>query len=206
MLNEILSTIFQILVVILIPFLFYVIKYKTLVGFFNYIGLKGTTKKANFLSLIALFAILVSSLGIAALSSELKEALTSQYSVAGKLKQMGLNTASVTLLLIIALFRTSLSEEIFFRGFVAKRLTNRLGFQMGNLVQAAIFGLMHLLMVFMLSRLTALLLVYAFVFSAVAGYIIGYIKEKAGNDSIIPGWIAHGLGNAIAYYLLAFVL
>ena len=206
MLNEILSTIFQLLVVVLIPFLFYVIKYKTVVGFFSYIGLKGTTKKANLLALIALLAVLASSLGILFLKSDLKESLTSQYSVVGKLKQMGLNTASVTLLLIIALFRTSLSEEIFFRGFIAKRLTNRLGFQMGNLVQAAIFGLMHLLMVFMLSRLTALLLVFAFVVSGITAYIINYIKEKVGNDSIIPGWIAHGLGNVITYYLLAFVL
>jgi membrane protease YdiL (CAAX protease family) len=206
MFSEILSAIFQILVVVLIPFLFYVVKYKTLRGFLNYIGLKPTTRKAVYLSFIAMLAVLAAALGIVVVHYDVKEALTSQYSVGGKLKLMGRTPESVTLLLMIALFRTSLSEEIFFRGFIAKRLINRLGFQWGNVVQAAIFGFLHLIMMFMLSRLNAASLIYAFVMPAVAGYIICYINEKTGKGSIFPGWIAHGLGNVISYYLLAFVL
>lgn len=206
MLNEILATVFQVLVVILIPFLFYVVKYKTIVGFFNYIGLKATTSKAVALSFFAMLVVLASTIGIAVLNQDIKEALTSQYAVAGKLKQMGLQPLSITLLLIFALFRTSLAEEIFIRGFIAKRLIRRLGFQWGNLVQALLFGLLHLIMMFMLSRLYAFSLIYSFVVPAVAGYIIGYINEKVGNGSILPGWIAHGTGNVISYYLLAFVL
>lgn len=206
MLNEILATFFQVLVVVLIPFLFYVVKYKTINGFFNYIGLKVTTKKAVVLSFLAMLAMLASTLGIALLNRDIKEALTSQYAVAGKLKQMGLQPLSLTLLLIIALFRTSLAEEIFMRGFIAKRLINRMGFQWGNFVQALLFGLLHLIIMFMLSRLKAFSLIYSFVVPGVAGYIIGYINEKAGKGSIIPGWIAHGTANVISYYLLAFVL
>jgi membrane protease YdiL (CAAX protease family) len=206
MLNEILATVFQVLVVVLIPFLFYVVKYKTIDGFFNYIGLKATTRKAVALSFFAMLVVLASTIGIAVLNRDIKEALTSQYAVAGKLKQMGLQPLSITLLLIIALFRTSLAEEIFIRGFIAKRLIKRLGFQWGNLVQAALFGLLHLIMMFMLSRLNASSLIYSFVVPGVAGYIIGYINEKVGKGSIIPGWIAHGTGNVISYYLLAFVL
>ncbi|HEY0610489.1 MAG TPA: CPBP family intramembrane glutamic endopeptidase [Chitinophaga sp.] len=206
MLNEILATFFQVLVVVLIPFLFYVVKYKTINGFFNYIGLKVTTKKAVVLSFLAMLAMLASTLGIALLNRDIKEALTSQYAVAGKLKQMGLQPLSLTLLLIIALFRTSLAEEIFMRGFIAKRLINRMGFQRGNFVQALLFGLLHLIIMFMLSRLKAFSLIYSFVVPGVAGYIIGYINEKAGKGSIIPGWIAHGTANVISYYLLAFVL
>lgn len=206
MLNEIFAAIFQVLVVVLIPFLFYVVKYKTIDGFLNYIGLKATTAKAVALSFFAMLVVLAGTIGIAALNQDIKEALTSQYAVAGKLKQMGLQPLSITLLLIIALFRTSLAEEIFIRGFIAKRLIKRLGFQWGNLVQAVLFGLLHLIMMFMLSRLNAFSLIYSFVVPGVAGYIIGYINEKVGKGSIIPGWIAHGTGNVISYSLLAFVL
>jgi len=206
MLNEILATVFQILVVVLVPFLFYVVKYKTIDGFFKYIGLKATTRKALVLSFFAMLAVLAGTIGIVALNHDIKEALTSQYAVGGKLKQMGLQPLSITLLLIIALFRTSLAEEIFVRGFIAKRLINRLGFQWGNLLQAALFGLIHLIMMFMLSRLNAFSLLYSFIVPGVAGYIIGYINEKTGKGSILPGWIAHGAGNMISYYLLAFVL
>jgi len=27
------------------------------------------------------------------------------------------------------------------------------------------------------------------------GYLMGYINEKLGNDSIIPSWITHSLAN-----------
>lgn len=206
MLNEILATVFQVLVVVLIPFLFYVVKYKTIKGFFNYIGLKATTGKAVALSFIAMLAVLAGTIGLVLLDHDIKEALTSQYAVAGKLKAMGLQPLSITLLLIIALFRTSLAEEIFMRGFIAKRLISRLGFQWGNLLQAVLFGLLHLIMMFMLSRLNAFSLIYSFIVPGVAGYIIGYINEKEGKGSILPGWIAHGTANVISYYLLSFVL
>ncbi|WP_298735767.1 CPBP family glutamic-type intramembrane protease [uncultured Chitinophaga sp.] len=206
MFNEILATVFQVLVVVLIPFLFYVVKYKTTSGFFSYIGLKATSSRAVVLSCFAMVAVLACTIGLVLLNRDIKEALTSQYAVAGKLKQMGLQPVSIILLLIITLFRTSLAEEIFMRGFVAKRLISRLGFQWGNLLQALLFGLLHLIMMFMLSRLSAFSLSYSFIVPAVAGYIICYINERVGKGSIIPGWIAHGAGNVVAYYLLAFVL
>ena len=44
------------------------------------------------------------------------------------------------------------------------------------------------------------------ILSGAAGYIVGWIKEKRGNGSLVPGWIAHGLGNTVGYSLIAFVL
>lgn len=37
------------------------------------------------------------------------------------------------------------------------------------------------------------------------GWILGYIKEAAGNGSSIPGWVAHGLGDTVAFSSLAFL-
>ena len=45
--------------------------------------------------------------------------------------------------LIYAFLQTSLSEEIFFKGFLTKRFVNKFGFQIGNGLQSLLFGLMH---------------------------------------------------------------
>jgi len=45
--------------------------------------------------------------------------------------------------LIIAWLKTSLAEEIFFRGFIGKRLIDRLGFLRGNGLQSVIFAAVH---------------------------------------------------------------
>ena len=42
------------------------------------------------------------------------------------------------------IFQTGLSEEILFRGFLAKRLISRFGFATGNLLQGLVFGILHL--------------------------------------------------------------
>ncbi|MBK7959292.1 MAG: CPBP family intramembrane metalloprotease [Bacteroidetes bacterium] len=80
------------------------------------------------------------------------------------------------------------------------------GFKIGNLLQAAIFGLLHLLLFWLLTSASFIPLIVITVFSTLMGWIIGYIKEKYANGSIIPGWIAHGLGNTISYAIIAFML
>jgi len=57
-----------------------------------------------------------------------------------------------------------------------------------------------------LTKTTAIPLIVITVFSTGMGWIIGYIKEKYANGSIVPGWVAHGLGNTISYSIIAFIL
>lgn len=107
---------------------------------------------------------------------------------------------------MIAMVKTSLSEEILFRGFIAKRLISALGFKWGNLLQALIFGLVHLALFWILMDAKVWFLAFIFMLSAVAGYMIQYINEKFSGGSIIPGWIAHGFGNTISYFVIVFLI
>jgi membrane protease YdiL (CAAX protease family) len=129
-----------------------------------------------------------------------------QNSVTGKLRLMDLNAISLSILLIIALLKTSFSEEILFRGFIAKQLIHKLGFKTGNFLQATVFGVIHLVLFWLLTKTTFIPLTFILIFSSFAGWVIGYIKEKYANGSIIPGWIAHGLGNTISYFIIAFII
>ncbi len=204
--SEIISTIIQVALFTLIPFIFFLFRKDKSVTFTNYIGFLKPTKKAVSYVLLASILFLIGGLGIIFLNENIKQAAFSPPSVTGILRTMGLSGTSIIILLIVAIFKTALAEEILFRGFIAKQLTNKLGFKTGNLFQATIFGIVHLLLFWTLTKTTIIFLLFSFLFSFVAGWTIGYYKEKYANGSIIPGWIAHATGNTLSYAIIAFVV
>jgi uncharacterized protein len=204
--NEVISTIIQIGLFTLIPFIFYKFRKDKSLTFLKYIGLyKPPTKSLLYVVFVSLIFLFI-GIGLIYIDDNFKQAALSPNSMTGKLKMLGLSGSTITILLITALFKTSLSEEILFRGFIAKKLINSLGFKNGNILQALIFGLLHLLLFVFLTKATVFSLTLILIFSSFAGWTIGYIKEKYANGSIIPGWLAHGIGNSISYFLIAFVL
>lgn len=204
--SELVSAVLQVIVFTAIPFAAYLLKYKKTSGFANYIGLVKTTNRAIYLSLAGSILFLSATLALVMINKDIGKALMNPPSITGKLRHMGFNMATIVILLIIAWIKTSLAEEILFRGFIAKRLIKRLGYKTGNLLQSLIFAAVHLLLFWVLTKASPVFLVFIFLLSGLAAYYIGYIKEKAGNSSIIPGWLAHGLGNTLSYFIIAFVL
>jgi uncharacterized protein len=204
--NEIISTILQIVLFTLVPFIFFLLRKDKTLTFFRYIGLYKPTMKSLIYVIFVSLIFLIAGVGLTFIDDSIKEAVLSPNSVTGKLRLMGLNATTVTILLVIALFKTSFSEEILFRGFIAKQLINKLGFKIGNMLQAIIFGLLHLLLFLLLTNTTFIPLIFIFIFSSFAGWTIGYIKEKFASGSIIPGWVAHGLGNTLSYFIIAFIV
>lgn len=205
MLNEIIGTVTQILIFTLIPFLVYLIKSKTTKGFFNYIGLKRSNQRANFLAVFVCILFAAPPLILTLISIEFKEIMFNPNSITGKFRQMELNTNSILILLLIAVFKTSFAEEIFFRGFIAKRLINFIGFLKGNILQAAIFGIIHTIL-FVFTSQNPLFLFIIFLIPSIGAYVSVILNEKIANGSIIPGWLAHGLANILAYGIVGFVM
>ena len=60
----------------------------------------------------------------------------------------GKGIGALPAILAYAILGTALPEEIFFRGFLLKRLQGKLGFLGANLVQSLLFGLIHALYVY----------------------------------------------------------
>lgn len=52
-------------------------------------------------------------------------------------------------IIVYAVFNTAFSEELLFRDFLLKRLNNHFGFVTANIIQAALFGLLHGIMFFL---------------------------------------------------------
>ena len=205
MLNELIGAILQLAVFTLIPFLVFFIKTKSSKGFFDYIGLKASTPNANAWAVLACLIFAAPVLFLVFTNAEFKAIMLDPHSLTGKFREMGFSVQAVVILLIMALVKTSLSEEILFRGFVAKRLISALGFLRGNLLPAAIFGLIHTALFATITTNIGFLLLI-FIVPGIGAYVSGYLNEKVANGSIIPGWISHGLANVISYSIVGFLI
>lgn len=196
MLSEV---IFQVIIFSLLPFLWWFFTARRKESFFSWIGLKavkGSWPKVIGGILFFFLLCLVSQLWW--IPHLLPAGATVQSSYAG----MGWSAFPSAFL--FGIIQTGLSEEILFRGFLAKRLISRFGFATGNLLQGLVFGLLHGAMFFLVTTpLKALIITLITGFS---GWLLGWMAEKAAGGSILPGWMVHGVGNLLLSMAAAFGL
>ena len=203
--SELIDAIFQVLIFTLIPFIVYLIKHKRAKGFLNYIGLKKSTRKANILAIVACLLFAAPPLILTLISGDFKEIMLNPSSITGKFNQMEFGINSIFILLVMAIFKTAFAEEILFRGFIAKRLISKIGFQKGNILQALLFGIIHMGL-FAMTTQNPFFLSMIFIIPAVGAYVSVILNEKLANGSIIPGWISHGLANILSYGIVGFLI
>jgi membrane protease YdiL (CAAX protease family) len=110
---------------------------------------------------------------------------------------LGLSVGIVLLVLLRETFYVALGEELLFRGLLGGVLFRRLGFAAGNALQTALFLLPHLGLLAVSLGLWSLVLV-----QAVVGWLLGWLRFRCG--SILPGWIAHSLANALGAFAVLF--
>lgn len=191
LLNEVLSSIVQVILFTLIPFIWWMITARKNKNFFEWIGLKRirTDKKSGICKWIICTIIIFEILGFFELSS-LKDVSTATSAFSG------VGISALPAILIYAIFHTSLSEEILFRGFLLKRFQNKFGFQTGNFVQALLFGLLHGALFINEAGATRAILLIAF--TGAVAWTMGYLNEKKASGSLFPGWIIHGTTNIIS--------
>lgn len=207
LLQESINAAVQLFIVLTVAVIVWAISGRKKAGFFHWVGLiRPTPESMGTAFLIFIGWSLVSSAVF--LWPEFRNAAKADNTVAGMLKEQGFSLEIIGVILVVAGIKTALTEEIFFRGLIAKRMINGLGFGIGNTLHAGIFGGIHLLIFavpggppFSLPLAAAFLLL-----PGVAGWLMAYANEKAGNGSLAPGWLIHALGNAVSYPLLAFVL
>ncbi|MFJ7369581.1 CPBP family intramembrane glutamic endopeptidase [Lysinibacillus sp. NPDC098008] len=95
----------------------------------------------------------------------------------------GLGVAAILPALLYAVVQTGLSEELFFRGFLLKRLAQSFGVQMGNIMQSLLFGCIHGALLWL--ALPALAVLLVILLTALAGYIMGWLNKRLSGGSIL---------------------
>lgn len=208
MLQEAINTTLQLAIVLIVALLIWGLARligKNKQSLFSYVGLIAPTRRAMLWAVGATLLLTPASIALFKFTS-LGELAAGANTVAGEVRAQGLNAETIGVVLIVAFLKTALSEEIFFRGLIAKRLIAWLGFGVGNILQAALFGAVHLL-IFVVPGGPQWNWVTAAAFfgvSGLGGWVSAWLNERAGNGSIAPSWLMHGLTNAAAYPILAF--
>ena len=198
------SSFVQLGIALLIPVIWWAVTTKRRLEFATWIGLyvpmwkvgplQRVSQKQLGIALACWVAVSLASLRIA--RSVWGALATSRFIGAGLL--------AVVPVLLYAFIQTGLAEELFFRGFLAKRLCASFGFSWGNAIQAIVFGLLHLLL--FINYLPVLSLVAITVLSGINGWIMGWLNEQAAGGSVLPSWMLHSLVNLLVALGSAFNL
>ena len=176
-------------------------------SFFNWLGLKKIQHKLNSSDLLIILGVLAVTLLVGPFGFNLLKninGLMPEGASMGMFEFSGRGVSALPAILVQSLFNTSLLEEVFFRGFLLKRFSNRLGFALRNTTQALLFGLMHSIFLFLAGKV--ILAIIITLFTGLFGWLSGYITEKKFAGSILPSWCIHGVGNVISSSLIAFSL
>lgn len=196
--SKLISSIVQIILFTLVPFIWWLITAKKKCSFANWIGFKKISEKGN-KSILWIIGTSIASLLISVLLLYLLrniETATSDFDELG--------ASAIPAILIYAIFNTALPEEILFRGFLLKRIANRFGFVIGNTVQAVVFGMMHGMFFFSVVGITKTVLII--LFTGMIAWFMGYINEKKAAGSLLPSWCIHAISNIFSGLCSAFAL
>ncbi len=174
-------------------------------SFFDFLGLvkaKPQFDKFYFFVLggLALFAIVTTYLQFN-YSDTFRGFLLSEKSPYGKILKFS-DSVLVSLLsaFVYCFISAGGSEEILFRGLIAKRLFLWIGKFKGNIAQALIFWLMHLFIFrFVTGDWFSWLQVFGFFVSFGLGLLLGFLNFRENGESIWPSWFAHGFVNYLTF-------
>lgn len=203
-LSAVLSAILQLAVFSLVPFVVHLVKERKARGFFRYVGLFAPPRAA-FIPALLIAVLLCSSTMLLVVSLGQEGLALAAGSVAGKLNAIESKVVYAVSLLFSIVVQTSLSEEIFFRGFVAKRMMARWGPVVGNLVHAALFAAIHIVIVILLVGAKQLLLALAIGALVGAGaYALAWVMDRYAEGSIVPAWFSHAIANLASVLAVAY--
>lgn len=206
-LSSIITTIVNLILFSLIPVVWWAIRHRKEMSFFQWIGLYKPKLRSSGWILI-LFAILYYFFYnfdfTQLVDSKTLEYIEGSTSISANVFT-GIKAMAIVPALIQNFIGNGVAEELLYRGFLCKRFCSKLGVMKGILLQAILFGLMHNVL-YVIVGLDVGLWYHGltFVFTAMGAVLLGLLNEKIFNGSIIPSILLHGAGNFIASMLIAF--
>ena len=196
--NQLISALLQVGLLMAIPFLYYVCSRRAFCGFFSWIGLKigkGLPLKWMFI----LFTAIGLGVFIPYLWLYQTGCLTYSGFVVDSFLESGWSVQNILILVLWACIQTALSEEIFFRGFLLELFGQWINWGWANLLQATIFGLIHCFSVLNQSIGPIFLVVGL---TAGIGWTLGWLKKTKSDGSLFAGILIHAGANLLSTVLV----
>lgn len=197
-LESVINAVFQVILFSVIPFIWWLISAKKEQSFFSWLGLQKPVieNKGNYFVWILVIFVLLFGPPFAITYFFLDS------SILASNRFTGLGFSALLSALFYAIVQTGLSEELFFRGFLLKRFMHKFGFQIGNIMQSLLFGILHGWMFYSYIPIGVVVLVV--LATGFVGYLMGWINERKSNGSIITSWGIHGIANLLASFMAMF--
>lgn len=192
--NVILEAIVQVILFSIIPFIWWFITSRRKEKFLSWIGLKKPVIEGSLIKLILLIGI-VSIADILSMSIIMTQLMSGIDTATSQFSNQGIK--SLPSILAFAIIKTGLSEEIFFRGFLAKRFIHKFDFKVGNTIQAFLFGIIHGIPLGLATGNILILILFTLL-PSIIGWTQGWMNEKRSSGSIIPSWITHSIINILS--------
>ncbi|MDR1641572.1 MAG: CPBP family intramembrane metalloprotease [Clostridiales bacterium] len=196
-LSELISSVLQVALYAVVPFVVWLALYRKKEGFFSWIGL-------NKIEAIDRERFVETVLGVTVMAFALRLFAKLVFSIVDDTQShfQGLGAMSILPAMIRSIFNTGLSEELLFRGFIGKRLCAKFGFKVGNILQAGIYGLAR--GAALLTPNIPLMLATA-ALTGLIGWMVGFMNEKANESgSILPSWYIHSFSSFFSAMLASF--
>ena len=190
-LNQLLNAIFQVVLFSIIPLVWWLITARKKESFFKWLGLKRPENKNGKNLIFSTLIIMLVCFAVGELAVWLRGDVAAAESA-----YKGMGVAALPSVLVYSYLQTGLSEEILFRGFLLKRLSAKFGFLTATIIQALIFGAIHLTMVWGQVGIVAGIVIV--IYPMIPAVAFAYLNEKKANGSILPSWIAHGTLNTLS--------
>lgn len=201
--NQLISAMIQLLFFSFIPFVWYAVTNRKIAGFFQWIGFK-LAPKPPIRYMILIFVSFMVIFIIPYLWLYSSGSLTYSGFTIESFRQTGWSLQTICIILIWAIVQTSLTEEILFRGFLCKRLSDKWGWKVGNSIQAFLFGIIHIPAV-VGTGLFAVVII--FLLTGGVGFALGWLLLQKANGSILYGWCIHAAANiASSLFVFSFML
>ncbi len=193
----------------LIPFIWWLIRYRKEQSFFKWIGFIKPELRSKWWALV-IFAVLYVFFYkfdfTMFINKETLDYIKESSAVAAN-KYTGLGFAAIIPGILSNFIANGVAEEIFFRGFLCKRLCGKFGTVQGVVMQAALFGLMHNLLYVLAGMQIGLWAHFLmFIFTSAGSLLLAFLNEKIFNGSILPSILVHGAGNFWGTIKAAFML
>ncbi len=198
--NKVVSSVLEIILFSLVPFIWWLITSRKKESFFHWVGLKkvdgAKTKAVIKAAAIVEVCFLALSFYMLYAVKGVEDLATSEFT--------GLGVNALPAILVYALINTALPEEILFRGFILKRIASRFGYNAGNYVQCILFGFLHGAMFIKSVGLVTGILITCFTMAI--AWCMGHVNEKKADGSILPSWGIHAAANIFSGIVAAFAL
>lgn len=190
-LNHLYHAIFQVVLFSIIPLIWWLVTARKKENFFTWLGVKKPACSGRNGLILSTLVIFIICFLIGEFAIWLRGDLPAAESA-----YKGMGIKALPSVFVYSYIQTSLSEEILFRGFLLKRLAAQFGFTAATVIQALIFGALHLAMVWGQVGIVAGIVIVTYPMIPAAAF--SYLNEKKANGSILPSWLVHGTLNTFS--------